>query len=181
MISYFPHTKHNFPVVELVLSPIKELLATIKYVCHCCTLGVLESCWLFWRFIYLLVGKDYWLLPSLEGVMVPSNTMKFCLQRRDIKISSCSGPLSVSEVRAVFNNKDLTFHLWETTKCNNNSLEWFRSLLNNHVQYLKRRLFMSSTISFVRWLLVLGGKMGGLSIQMRKFHLYLYTCLLQIF
>lgn len=109
MISNFSSSRHNFPVVELVLSSIRELLATIRYVCHCCTLGVLMSCWLLWRFIYLLVGKDYWLLPSLEGVMVPSNTMNFCLQRRDIKISSCSEPLPVSEVCAVFNNKDLPF------------------------------------------------------------------------
>lgn len=34
LVSYATKTKSDFPVVERVLSPIRELLITNKYICH---------------------------------------------------------------------------------------------------------------------------------------------------
>lgn len=139
------------------------------------------SFWLLWRFIYLLVGKDYWLLPSLEVVMVPSNTMNFCLQRRDIKISSCSEPLPVSEVRAVFNKRTYLSPLGENQGQQQQSgMIW---------ESLEQSCSISQKTSFHVWYYRFCQRASGswrengrIVNPDRIFHLYLYTylCLLQI-
>lgn len=66
------------------------------------------------------LGRTVGCLLHLEACMVPSCTMKVSSQGGSIEVSSAQGPLDpVSEVHAVFNNRDLPLGV---TKDNSNKL-----------------------------------------------------------
>ena len=103
--------KHNFPLVEKVLSSIREPLVTSKvcepllypmcaatasYVCYYCILRVIMPCWLLLEFIGVTAGQTIDCISPLAAFITPSGTVRAKSQEGGFQVRSSLNLLNLS-------------------------------------------------------------------------------------
>lgn len=96
------HIRHNFPLVEQILSQIRELLDTAKYR----TFRVILQCWSFLQ----IPGRTVSYFAFLETCLAPYFPMNVNPQGGAFLSVSAQGPLSsLSEVHGIFSSRNLPY------------------------------------------------------------------------
>ena len=85
--------------------------------------------------------------------------MNLVLRKGAFSSVLAQGPLGpVSEVHGVFDNTNLTFHLWGQPKAIAMTYDAWGNLLGNPDQHVKRGLLLTGVGASVRWSLALGDR-----------------------